>query len=375
MPTDLITQCEQYVTAYFQSHQNLQLTYHNLDHTESVYKECKKLLDAGTYTPEEHEAVLIAAWFHDIGYLTDTQNHEEKSVVLARDYLLKQQVPTSKIEAVCTLIMATKIDWQGDDRLAWLLRDADLNSLSKKTYFKISESLRIELNNLREQAVSHTDWLAENIRFFEDHRYQSPEGRARYSAKKAKNYLKLKTQLEQEEQTISSSKSAQTQIKTALRNNIDLSAIADNKANIMLSVNALIITVGLPLLLAKIGEEPALAIPTGILTVTSVVSMVFATLSTRPIKMGGKTDLKEIPQQKTNLFFFGNYYKMKFDEYETGLKQVIEDEELMDNSIARDLFFLGVSLGKKFEYLRYCYNFFMAGIICTVASFVVTLLL
>lgn len=171
--------------------------------------------------------------------------------------------------------------------------------------------------------------------------------------------------------TISTSKTAQTQLKTTLRNHIDLSAIADNKANIMLSVNAIVITIGLPLILDKLTDFPQLLIPIAILGLSSVVSMFYATLATRPIKMTGLTDINTLKDKKTNLFFFGNFYKMSALEYEKGLSTVIADQELLDNAITTDLFYLGKSLGRKYDLLRICYNAFIFGIICSMVSILI----
>ena len=62
---------------------------------------------------------------------------------------------------------------------------------------------------------------------------------------------------------------------------------------------------------------------------------------------------------------------MNFDEYEEGMEKVVGDNEILDNSITRDLFFLGKSLGKKYEYLRWCYNIFMVGIGLSMLSFII----
>jgi len=171
--------------------------------------------------------------------------------------------------------------------------------------------------------------------------------------------------------TITNSKTAQTQLKTALRNHIDLSSIADNKANIMLSVNAMILTVGLPLIISQFESNPALIFPTAILAFASLGSMIFATLSTRPVKMNGSTKMEQIKSLQSNLFFFGNFYKMNFEEYENGMKTVVGDNEIIDNSITRDLFFIGKSLGRKYEHLRRCYNIFMFGIGISLISYIV----
>ena len=134
------------------------------------------------------------------------------------------------------------------------------------------------------------------------------------------------------------------------------------------SVNALIITVALPVIANMIPENKALLVPTIILMVVCVTSMIYATLATRPIKMSGFSSLEDIRSMKSNLFFFGNFFKMKYTEYAEGIEAVIQDEDILDNSITRDLFFLGKSLGAKYTNLRVCYSIFMYGIIVTVIA-------
>jgi len=139
----------------------------------------------------------------------------------------------------------------------------------------------------------------------------------------------------------------------------------------MLSVNALIITFALPLLGKEIAANKLLLLPTMLLLTVCVVSMVFATLATRPIPMKGFSSMESILAKKSNLFFFGNYYKMSFDEYENGMNATIADEEILNSTIMRDLFFLGKTLGNKYAYLRKCYTIFMYGIILSVIAFVI----
>ena len=181
-------------------------------------------------------------------------------------------------------------------------------------------------------------------------------------------------QKQQDAHTIATNKSAQTQIKTSLRNHIDLSAIADNKANMMLSINAIVLTVGMPLLIDTMRKNPKLLLPTIIIGIASVISIIFATLSTRPQRMKGVTERSQIKDKKTNLFFFGNFYNMDFDDYEEGMKEVVGDNEILDNSITRDLFFLGKTLGMKFDYLRICYGIFAVGIVTAALAFAVVLI-
>ncbi|MFT6322396.1 MAG: hypothetical protein ACJAT4_003332 [Granulosicoccus sp.] len=170
---------------------------------------------------------------------------------------------------------------------------------------------------------------------------------------------------------VDNSKGAQVMFKTALRNHIDLTNIADNKANIILTINAIILTIALPLLSTYASENHHLYVPAFFLLSTNMASIVYGALVTRPGKMQGKTDLTKIKEGRSNLFFFGNFYKMKIEEYRIGVTEIISDEDLIDKVIMTDLYYLGQALGRKYELLRTCYTVFMVGMILTVATFVV----
>jgi len=168
---------------------------------------------------------------------------------------------------------------------------------------------------------------------------------------------------------VNGSKSAQIIFKTALRNHIDLTSIADNKANIILSINAIIITIAIPLFSTYVAGNSHLIIPAVLLVITSLLCIIYGALVTRPIKMAGFTDLSKLKAGRSNLFFFGNFYNMEIDDYRKGVQEIINDERLLDNTITTDLYYLGQALGKKYELLRKCYSFFMVGMSLTVISF------
>ena len=375
-----ITKAKEYIVDFFDRHIDAKYEYHNLDHTLSVLSAAQKLGAEANLEVEERMIVELAALFHDTGFIEGPINHESKSAELAEQYLKEESIAPSIIEEVKTCILATKMHFETTDYLSQILQDADMSGLASKHYFDINERLRKERNNIQEEHISKSDWNEINIEFLRNCKYKTEAGKALFQEKKEKNLASLinkrnkKVQKKKEkptEQSIADNKSAQTQFKTALRNHIDLSNIADNKANIMISVNALILTVALPFLVDKSIGNPIFWLPTIILSGVCLTSMIFATLATRPIKMNGYTSIEQIKNNNSNLFFFGNYHKMSFDEYKVGVEHVLSDKKALDDSIIRDLYFLGRSLGKKFEHLRLCYNVFMFGISITVLSLLV----
>lgn len=386
-PRDIITEAEDFVRQIFEQKIPSDIyTYHNWVHTCQVRDEVLLLARQDGVTNGELELLNLAALFHDAGFSESYIGHEDHSIRIAQEFLASKHYPQEKIDQIVRFIEVTKIDTKPETKLERLMKDADTSSLGKAHFQIYTNSLRKELNTVQNAVLSKKDWAKTNLRFLDEHEYFSEAGKERYSEKKAENRRLLLTELTQVEpkteekplktatspkvNTIANSKSAQTQFKTALRNHIDLSSIADNKANIMLSVNALIITFALPLLGNEIASNKLLLYPTILLLAVCVVSMVFATLATRPIQMKGYSSMESILAKKSNLFFFGNYYNMTFDEYEKGMHATVADDDILDTTIMRDLFFLGKTLGKKYAYLRKCYTIFMYGIIVTVLCFV-----
>ncbi len=386
---DIITSAEDYVRHIFEQKIPSDIyTYHNWVHTTQVRDEVLVLGRQAGIVNGELEMLNLAALFHDVGFSEAYSGHEEQSIRIARQFLTSQNYPQEKIETIVRCIEVTKMDVKPRNNMESLMKDADTSSLGKSHFQIYTNSLRKELNTLQNAVLSKKDWAKTNLRFLDEHEYFSDAGKERYSEKKAENRRLLVNELTQidgkpEEKdkipkirkedrmkTISNSKSAQNQFKTALRNHIGLSSMADNKANNMVSINGLIIGFALPLLSKELQHNKFLLIPAAMLLLVCLSSMVFAILATRPIQMKGFTSMESILEKKSNLFFFGNYYRMTYDQYEQGLNATIADEEIMNATIMRDLFFLGRTLGFKYGYLRYCYSIFMYGIISTVIAFI-----
>jgi hypothetical protein len=167
-----------------------------------------------------------------------------------------------------------------------------------------------------------------------------------------------------------------TLFRVSLGNHIRLSGIADRKANILLSVNAIIISIILSRLIPKLDgpKNGHLIVPTFIMLVSSVITIVFAILSTRPKVTKGVFTKKDIEDKKVNLLFFGNFCKMPLEDYQWAMHEMMKDQEYIYNSLIKDLYYLGVVLNKKYQLLRIAYNIFMVGIVVSVIAFVIALI-
>lgn len=158
--------------------------------------------------------------------------------------------------------------------------------------------------------------------------------------------------------------------RTSYRTHLDLTALADNKANIMISINGIIISIIIASISPKIDSNPWLLIPTSMLLITCLTTMVYAVLSARPRVGKEKVTLEDVRANRANILFFGNFYTMPRADYVEGLEELMMDSERLYDNMARDLHGLGIVLAKKYRLLRIAYNVFMVGLVVSVVSFI-----
>lgn len=157
--------------------------------------------------------------------------------------------------------------------------------------------------------------------------------------------------------------------RTSYRTHVELSAIADNKSNIMISINGIIISIMIASISPKIDSNPWLLMPTAILLITCMIALIYSILAARPRVSYEKVTLDDVRSNRSNLLYFGNFFKLSREDYVTGMEELMADSERLYNTMARDLYGLGTVLETKFRLLRIAYNVFMFGLALSVASF------
>ncbi len=379
--SSIIEKAERYVRELLTDQLTDDHKYHNLPHTLAVRTACLQLGREIGLSSDDLEALQLAALFHDTGFTQTYNGHEDASREIVRQFLEQENYPEAGIQKIIACIEVTYPPNRPTNALEEIIRDADLIHLGSDGYSANLEALRHEWSVFLGQVYSEEEWYKLNYRFLKNQSFFTDAAKSFYGSKRDMNlkYLKKRRKAFKKdtplgESLIQGNRSAQMMFKTALRNHLDLANLADNKANIMLSVNALIITLVIPLTVRRIAENPTMIYPLGMLLVTCLVSMIYATLATRPIKMPGNTAPVAIEKGASNLFFFGNFFKMDYDVYKANMRKVLENDTNLDDSIMRDLFFLGKSLGRKYALLRLCYTIFMIGIVFTVGVFLFTVL-
>jgi predicted metal-dependent HD superfamily phosphohydrolase len=369
-----ISNCRSYVKDLLDSKLPDHIHFHDWSHTKMVAKETEKIAKEADCSKDEIEILILAALFHDTGFTETYDGHEAVSIRIAEDYLGQHEYPAERIEKIRRLIEVTDINKEPKTKLEKILVDGDMSHLGKKKYNSRVDDLRRERAKVTTNKIVSLEWAEANISFMKEHYFYTDVAKERYGKRKSKNLKKLRKRKQslEEDATISNNKAARMIFKTALRNHIDLTNIADQKANIMLSINALVLTLGMPLFATHFQGQPQLMIPGVFFLFTAIATMIIATLATRPIKTTGKTDLRKLLSGKSNLFFFGNFYRLQLEEYHDSISRVLSDQESLDKSIINDLYHLGESLGSKYKRLRWCYTFFAGGLFATFIAFLIS---
>ena len=392
---DILKISEDYAKNLLKDKLSSAYTYHNLDHTIQVVDKIKILAKEENISPEDTENLILAGWFHDLGYVDDADNHEEESRKIASDFLKQHQFSEERIAKIGELILATDKFYKPKNHLEEIIKDADMYHLASDDYFRICENLRQEIKEVHHQKFSKLKWAELNITFFAKHQFYTKFAKENWQPEKEKNVEKIlssiknikeekkeKSSLEKDKALLNKKKleklesperGIETMFRITLNNHTKLSQIADSKANILLSVNAIIISVALSTLIPKLDapRNAHLVIPSFVMIMFSVACIILAIMSTRPKVSSGTFTRKEIEEKKVNLLFFGNFYKMPLEEYLWAMKEMMSDRQYLYDTMIKDLYYLGIVLNRKYKLLRLTYTVFTVGIIASVIAFVV----
>ena len=386
---NLIEKADKFVEELFKEKLPNTFIYHNYQHTERVVKSTKELIDNSEINVKEEEALILAAWLHDTGYIHKYKGHEEKSVEIAEEFLKENNATEELITSVKKYILATKFSNIPQCKCEEIIRDADSSHFGKDYFEETSEFLRQELELHNVKNFTNAEWLEENILVFtEKHQYYTDYAIEEWKPKKEDNLLELiesknkqekklkkeehKARMKAKYKNENPERSIQTLFRVTLRNHIKLSDIADTKANILLSVNAIIISLALANLIPKLEAESNkhLLIPSLIFILFSVASIILSILSTRPNVTSGEFTKEQVKNRNVNLLFFGNYHKMPFDQFKWGMNKLLQDKDYVYEMLMLDLHLLGKVLHRKYFLLRLTYTVFMTGIIISVIAFI-----
>lgn len=400
----LISATAQYVSEIFSQKMAKGFVFHSFSHTREVVLHSEMIASNYELSEDDHLALILASWFHDTGYSSKLDKvHEEASQRIATEFLERNDVNAEIINKVNKCILATKMPQSPSSLIEQIICDADLFHLGTDNFEEKNKLLREEINSFAGDKFSKKEWRKINIEFLQRHRYFTDYARKHLEPVKHAHLEKLlekegrkkpapivssetntavnivhtdnttaangKTPDKKEAKQNRTERGIVTMFRIMSENHVNLSQMADSKANIMISVNTIVISIMVSVLLGKLQFYPEFIIPTIILVGVCLAAVIFAILATRPNINRGTFTREDIQNKQVNLLFFGNFYNMQLQDYDWAMREMMNDKDYLYGSMIKDIYYLGVVLSRKYKFLRISYNIFMYGLVAAILAF------
>jgi HD superfamily phosphodiesterase len=386
----IVKDAAEYVFNLFKDKLPGDYVYHNYNHTAETVKACKKLSKSYNLTSRDYEVLMLAALFHDTGYVTAYDNHEQESVKFMKEYL-KGNYAEEDIREIESLILSTKYRTVPDGSLQEILHDADYINLGSENFDHRADLLRIEWERILQKTYTEEEWAQIQLQFLLDTQFKTEDAVLKFNGQKEQNILKQRSKIdkfaskmkkageEKKLKPVKDGRGIETLYRSVYAYHISLTSIADNKANMMISINTIIISIVITLFgtgftFSSENEFSSVrfVFPMAFLLLTSLLAVVFAILSARP-NVTSK-EKYELSKKDSSILFFGNFAQLELREFVGKIKALKEQKDELYDSMTVDIFYLGSVLVRKYNYLSWSYNIFMFGMVFCAVGFVVIML-
>lgn len=381
----ILNEASEYVQQYLIDHLPAARLFHNYDHTQEVVEVAQDLAKAAKLSEEEKEMLLLAAWFHDCGFALDASDVAGGSVRVFKEFAKDKVYPEQRIAQVEQLIRSIHEKPSPSDNLEKILHDANNSYLGRKRFFRRSRLLRLEKEVMENAKYDLHEWNKIMLDMLINHKFYTPWAQEAFSKRRNKNAAEQRENiLKARKKTIRKKtgkefgRGVDTLYRVTLRNHIELSNIADGKANMIISINTLVLSILITAGAAGISFDNMViknlrfTIPILILMLTALTTIIFAVLSAMPDVSSEEFDEEAFQQNKVSMLFFGNFLQIKKAAFVEHLRDLKRNQELLYDDLSKDLYNLGAVLQKKYRLLTISYRVFVSGL---VLSFVVFLVL
>ncbi len=143
---------------------------------------------------------------------------------------------------------------------------------------------------------------------------------------------------------------------------VQLSTMADSKANMLLTMSAVVITLSVPHI-----SQSDFQLPFLILTIFSLITVMLAAYSVMPkfsFSRKKKLPVPNINSPHFNILFFGDFVRLNYKQYESAMNDILNDPSKVYEVQVREIYVLGRFLAReKYRFLRLAYVSFIAGLV------------
>ncbi len=358
----------------------------DLEHTRTLVAVAEVIGRFCDFNEDDMRILLLAAWLHDLCYGESGELLDDSKILPVTEFLESSGLSKPEITKIKQSIAATQYPQQPKDALEEALCDAVSSFFASDDYLEQAEK---RAKDVAPTKIGQFDWIDRQRALLKKHYYFTKYAKRAFSNGKEANLnllkqkrkdlkkdnvelealweenVDLKKDLKKEkEQKVS--KGIETMFRTTMASHLQLSVIADSKANMMISVNAIIASIMISSFFSEFEGVPHLIVPSILLTIVCVVTVICALLSTRPnIKNTTR------PEDKIDFLFFGDFVQLNSDTYREGIRNIMRDHNLLYNSMADNIYLQGKVLSRKYRLLKLSYTVFAVGFALVLASYLV----
>jgi predicted metal-dependent HD superfamily phosphohydrolase len=386
-----------FIDQYYKAHFSTVHCFHNVERARQIVRNSNIIAAQMNVDAEAMLQLNVAAWFLETGYAKDAANYQDASATIAETFLLENNVDDTSIQQVKHLILATKPPQQPMTLSQQVLCDSVAFHLAEKNVLQHLANYHQEECALKHEGIGKEQVMKEWRKQMKVSFFFTPAAKTFFDEAKQKNRKRLKKEMEgtqapegivvSSETIVVEKEKKEKLINTKLERGVDtffrvsekrhmeLSRKAHDKASLLISVNSIVMSIVLSVLFTQLSTNKFLLLPTLILVLSCVTTIILSIISTRPrlIKSndhhhqenGNHKEFEEV-----NILFFGDFSKLSLTEYKQAVENTYHNNEKLYESLTRDIYYQGILLNWKFKYINIAYNVFMYGFIATVIAFI-----
>lgn len=155
-------------------------------------------------------------------------------------------------------------------------------------------------------------------------------------------------------------------MRAAQFHHVQLSSMADVKANMLLTMSSVVLTLCLPQVLKNSHMWPLY-----ILISACLLTVFLAAYAVMPKLPPAHQPAPDIQDPLFNILFFGDFTRLSQAQFEHAMQDIMNDPSRAYGAQVRELYLLGSFLAhKKYRFLRLGYIAFIAGLFASFLAFI-----
>ena len=152
-------------------------------------------------------------------------------------------------------------------------------------------------------------------------------------------------------------------IRQTRAHHVQLSSMADLKANMLLTMASIVVTLAAPQAMKAGSQWPLLVLIT--FSLITILLAAYAVMPKLSLPLVARADGRpDVRSPGFNILFFGDFTRLSYEEFERELMEAFNDTHRTYELQLREIYTMGQFLAqKKYRYLRLAYTAFITGLL------------